>query len=121
MDSQTPYPTGVTTPPIEAREPTAAEEVATAIVDWRTSAKRSRKDVAAALSVDPSFVSRWETGTRVPTYDRIYQLAKFLGVSAEQRQIVVDKAMIARRALELAPCVRQHLAAPAAPLSDVAS
>lgn len=41
----------------------------------------TQKELAAVLRVSPSTVSSWETSSKYPTIDRLYDIARVLGVS----------------------------------------
>ena len=42
------------------------------------------REAAAALEVDPSLLSRWESGDRLPTPEHIRNLARGYGVSVQE-------------------------------------
>lgn len=50
------------------------------------------RDVAAALKVDPSNVSKWETGTTIPNLKRIKELAEAIGCSQESLALLIAEA-----------------------------
>lgn len=121
MDTGTQYPADAQAPAPQGPEATAAEVVAQAIAEWRTSAGLSRDQVSEALQIDPSQISRWETGKRIPTLERVRELAALCGVAPDRRRVIEDRAFVARRTADLAPAVRQHLASASAPPPDIAS
>lgn len=53
------------------------------IKDLRKDKKLSARELADKLSVSDSTIVRWENGTMMPTIDKLYELAKFFGVTAD--------------------------------------
>lgn len=48
---------------------------------YREERDMTQKELAAILRVSPSTVSSWETSSKYPTIDRLYDIARVLGVS----------------------------------------
>ena len=55
----------------------------TRLRDLRKEKKLSARELAEKLSVRDSTIIRWENGTMVPTIDKLYDLARFFGVTAD--------------------------------------
>lgn len=53
------------------------------IKELRKDKKLSARELADKLSVSDSTIIRWENGTMVPTIDKLYEIAKFFGVTAD--------------------------------------
>ena len=51
--------------------------------ELRKDKKLSARELADKLSVSDSTIIRWENGTMVPTIDKLYEIAKFFGVTAD--------------------------------------
>lgn len=49
----------------------------------RMASGKTQKEVAIALKVSIQAVSYWETGERMPTYEKLIQLADLYGVSTD--------------------------------------
>ena len=55
----------------------------TRLRELRKEKKLSARELAEKLSVRDSTIIRWENGIMVPTIEKLYELAKFFGVSAD--------------------------------------
>jgi len=62
------------------------------ITEARVKAQLSRKELAAAVGVDPSQVTRWEKGTSVPKIRRAGSLAAALHVDKGELQQLIGEA-----------------------------
>lgn len=58
------------------------EGFASRLLDARTAAGQSQRDVAAAIGVTQPQVARYEGGERLPEYETAERLAEVLGVRA---------------------------------------
>ena len=55
----------------------------------------SRAFLADQIGVDPSLVSRWETGARVPTTPQVVALARYFGHTADEILGLTDLRIVA--------------------------
>jgi transcriptional regulator with XRE-family HTH domain len=78
---------------------TARPALSAALRQARRQKDLTQEELARLLGVDPTLVSHWETGRKVPPLDRLLRMAEELGIDADR--VIKLRAQHERARLEL--------------------